>query len=82
MAPRIARVWSFGFRALRFAPSVAPERNRSRSPTGCSGPNGYPRDCLLAFAHPADREKLKLHRISVIHLLLDSGPVGIDGCDS
>ena len=57
------------------------EHSASRLPAA-PVPNTDTRENLLAFAQPADREKLKLHRISEIHLLLDSCPVGIDGCES
>jgi hypothetical protein len=37
------------------------------------------RRSLLPFAHPTNCEMLKLHRVSEIHLLFDSGTIGIDG---
>ena len=81
MAPRIAKIWSFRISsiALRAFPSLQNGTGREVS-QAAPVPNADTRENLLAFAQPADREMLKLHRISEIHLLFDSCPVGIDSC--
>jgi hypothetical protein len=82
VAPRIAKVWSFRISSIALRAFPLQKGTGREVPQAGPVPNADTRDNLLAFAQPADREKLKLHRISEIHLLLNSCPVGIDGCES